>query len=142
MNLRTLASVGLACGVAVLARGDSNIQYQAYFRVQNGALDWSKNIGVVSIAQRGGPAYDGGVVSIGVATQALTIAGVANPGWSWFRNLSAGGTVALGIESGGSFLPFASVRTNEMVYFRLGTNAVVVRSLAGTNALEYAIFED
>ena len=143
MNLRTLAAVGLACGVAVFARGDSNIQYSAFFRVQNGNLDWSKNLGTVSIVQQGGPSYVGGVVSVNNSTTTtISAASLSTVGYAWFRNLSAGGAIKIGVELGGSFLPYQQLGTNEMQWLRLGTNSIVAQSSAGTNLLEYAIFQN
>jgi hypothetical protein len=144
MNIRWIA-VAL-CAVAGIAVAGGTVTYQTLFRVDNGALDWQKPGGSVAVQQLGGPAYAGGVVYV-TPTQhvALSMAGVSTQGIVWARNLSTAtsgvGAVRLGVDVGGEFLGFAEVGTNEVYWVKLATNSVFARSVAGTNALEYAVFE-
>jgi hypothetical protein len=97
----------------------------------------------VSIVQQGGPSYVGGVVSVNNSTTTtISAASLSTVGYAWFRNLSAGGAIKIGVELGGSFLPYQQLGTNEMQWLRLGTNSIVAQSSAGTNLLEYAIFQN
>jgi hypothetical protein len=88
----------------------------------------------------GGAAVSSGVMSVSATPAAIPLGDVLNPGWAYFKNLSAG-AVEIGIDDG-SFAPFLRLLSGQIAGpMPLGAAPYAAADAGETGSLEYFIAE-
>ena len=121
----------------------NEIQITTRLKLSKGGATLDRNGGTVN-ATMAGDAYTCGVQQIGTgAHEALSLsADIGTAGWAYFKNLDATNYVEIGIDSTGTFVPFARLKAGEACVLRLATNAPYAKANTGAVNLEYAVIEE
>lgn len=120
----------------------ADITMNATFNVAVGSLkrNYSRNDTADIAADP--PNVAAGVPNIGFAAhEALVMQDVSSAGWARFENLDSTNFIQIGVDSGGTFIPFLKLLAGEYTFVRLATSAPYAKADTAAVKLDYEIFQ-